>query len=271
MGEDEKLARLRSIVKELGSVVVAYSGGVDSTYLLSVCIEVLKPQNVLAVIADSESYPRRELEEAQAVAKHLGATYQVIKTNELDNPQFARNLPDRCYHCKRELMTRLWEIARERGLRHVIHGANADDLGDYRPGIEAARESGARAPLSEVGLTKADIRALSKQRGLPTWNKPAMACLASRFPYGTPLTAEALRRVEAAEEFLRCEFGLGQVRVRHHDAIARLEVEPQAIPLLAAEGNRQRVVQRLRELGYIYVALDLGAFKSGSMNDVLNR
>lgn len=258
-------------MKELQSVVVAYSGGVDSTYLLSVCLEVLGPQNVLAVIADSESYPRRELEEAQALAKHLGVTYRVIKTNELDNPLFARNLPDRCYHCKRVLMTRLWEVAREKGLHHVVHGANADDAGDYRPGINAANESGARAPLMEAGLTKTEIRALSQQRGLPTWDKPAMACLASRFPYGTALTAEALRRVEEAEEFLRREFGLRQVRVRHHDAIARLEVEPQAIPLLAAESSRQCVVQRLRELGYIYVTLDLGAFRSGSMNDVLKR
>jgi uncharacterized protein len=265
-----KRERLYSILRDLGSVVVAYSGGVDSTYLLAVSLDALGTENVLAVTAVSPTYPASEQEEASALARQRGARQRTIHTAELDDPRFASNPPERCYYCKTHLFQDLVEIARSEGLRHVVYGATVDDLGDHRPGMRAARELGARAPLLEAGLAKDEVRALSREMELPTWDKPAMACLASRFPYDSAITAEALGSVERAEDFLRKEVGVRQVRVRHHGNVARLEVDPVDFPALLSEGSRERIVSRLKELGYTYVTVDLEGFRSGSMNEVLS-
>jgi len=260
---------LYAILDELASVAVAYSGGVDSTYLLAACLEVLGPDQVLAVTADSLTYPAGEKAGAQKMAQQLGVRLRLINTKELDDPCFASNPPDRCYYCKAELFKEIWAIAKQEGLQSVVYGATQDDLGDYRPGMRAAQEHGARAPLLEAGLTKSDVRELSRRMGLPTWDKPALACLASRFPYGMTITAPRLRQVNEAEDFLRQELGLRQLRVRHHDSVARLEVEPEDMAQFTEEKTRQRVVIALKKLGYTYVTLDLAGFRTGSMNEVL--
>lgn len=267
--QERKRSHLYKIIADLGSAAVAYSGGTDSTYLLAVCLEVLGTDRVLALTADSLLTPRAELGAARQLAAQLGARHLVLPSDDLANPSISANPPDRCYHCKFSRFQELLEVARVEGMPHLVHGENADDARDYRPGSRAAQELGVRAPLREAGLAKAEVRALSRDRGLPTWNKPANACLASRFPYGTPLTAEGLARVEAAEEVLRQAWSLEQLRVRDHFPIARLEVPPAEIARLARPEARSIAVDRLRSLGYRYIALDLIGYRMGSLNDDL--
>jgi uncharacterized protein len=266
---DGKLTRLHAILRPLGRVVVAFSGGVDSSYLLSVSADLLGPGNVLAVTVDSPLMRRSEIAVAQQVADALGAPHLILQRDDLADPMVASNPVDRCYYCKFGRFTDLRKIAQERGFEHLVHGENSDDADDYRPGARAAHQLHVRAPLAEAGLTKAEVRELSRRRGLITWEMPAWACLASRFPYGTGLTAEGLGRVEAAETYLEEQFGLRQLRVRDHHPIARLEVEPDDIARLAAPEAREQIVAALGRLGYTYIALDLRGYRLGSLNDVL--
>jgi uncharacterized protein len=251
-------------MKGLESVVVAYSGGLDSTFLLKAAVDALGRENVVAVTARSETYPASEYAEARRYAKRIGSRHVTIKTTELDIEAFRRNPVDRCYHCKRELFLKLESLRRSKGFAHVVDGTNADDLRDVRYGRLAAREFGVRSPLLDAGMTKSDIRALSRRLGLETWSKSSFACLASRIPFDTRITEAALRRVEAAERFIR-GLGISQVRVRAHGETARIEVGEGEMSLaLRARGD---IVKRLKALGFVYVSLDLAGYRTGSMHE----
>ena len=269
MDTEEKLRKLRDNIKALESVVVAFSGGVDSSLVAKVCYDVLGDK-ALAITARSETYPAYEYEEAQNIAKEIGIRHMTIDTSELGIKGFAENPPNRCYFCKSELFGKLKELAKEKGYKNVADGANLDDTGEYRPGLDAAKELEVRSPLKESGLRKADIREISKYLKLPNWNKPSYACMSSRFPYGQSITEEKLTIVAAAENYLR-SIGLKQFRVRHHDTIARIEVLPEDIPLLLQDGKRTEIVRKFKEIGYKYITLDMEGYRSGSMNEVLNK
>ena len=262
---EEKYVLLQERLRSLGAVVIGFSGGADSALLAKVAYDVLGDK-ALAVIALSESYARREKDDALALAAALGIPVLTVQAQELQDENYASNPTNRCYYCKTELFSHLSRVASERGIRWIAYGANHDDLGDYRPGQVAASEFGALAPLLEAGLTKAEIRHLSRSLGLPTWDKPALACLSSRFPYGTRITAELLSRLDDAEDYLRHDLGFKQVRVRHHDTIARLEVDPAEMDRLMAADLRNQISDKLKALGYTYVAVELGGYKSGSLN-----
>jgi uncharacterized protein len=264
---DARFQGLKEILSPMGSVLVAFSGGVDSTLLLRVAKNVLG-NKVMAVTAASTVYPSEEIEQAKALAQNLKARHEIIETRELTNPQFVGNPKNRCYWCKKELFAELTSIARENNLNCVVDGSNFDDLDDFRPGMEAARELGVRSPLQEARLTKADIRSMSKRMGLPTWSKPSLACLASRIPYGTRITEDRLIRIDRAERFLK-DLGFTQVRVRHHDTIARIEVPEVDIARLLSDKPRSQIVSHFKALGYTYVTVDLEGYRTGSLNEVL--
>ena len=263
----DKLDALKQSLAGMESVLVAYSGGVDSTFLLKVARDVLGDRAV-AVTALSESYPQAELEESKRYAREMGARQILVETRELDEAGYRVNSSERCFFCKDELFTKLAPIAGREGLKFVVYGEIADDRGDHRPGARAAKEHHVRAPLADAGLTKLEIRRLSREMGLATWDKPSMACLSSRVPYGSEVTPEKLRAVERAEEVLR-ELGLRQYRVRHHGDVARIEVDPRDLEELVRSPLRELVIERVKAAGFKYVALDLQGYRTGSLNEVL--
>jgi uncharacterized protein len=261
----QKFENLKEILRSLGRVVVAFSGGVDSTFLLKVSQDVLG-DNVMAVIASSATYPEKEQEEALRIANDFKVKFKVIQTKELDDPQFRDNPPERCYFCKKELFSKLKEIAVQENFPYVCDGSNFDDTFDFRPGSMAADELDVRSPLKEARLGKEEIRVLSKDMQLPTWDKPAMACLSSRFPYYTPIDDESLRQIDSAEEYLRTK-GFSQLRVRHHGQMARIEIDPSDFSVIMDKKTREAIVDKLKEIGYLYVTLDLAGYRTGSMNE----
>jgi uncharacterized protein len=264
-----KYDALVAILRSMESVAIGYSGGVDSTLLLKVAVDTLGSRAV-AMIGRSETYPTREFEEAVAIAGAIGARSVIVQTEETDDLKFRENPADRCYYCKTELFGKLGGIASREGLRWIADGTITDDIGDFRPGMKAKAEQDVRSPLLEAALGKAEVRELSKHLGLPTWDKPSFACLSSRFPYGTAITRDNLTRVDRAETFFR-DHGFRAFRVRFHDAsTARIEVSPAEIHRLFDDDLRGAIVRAMKDLGFIYVTLDLQGYRTGSMNEVLS-
>lgn len=259
---NKKIKILQKVIQDYGSAVIAFSGGVDSSFLAKVVYEVLKDR-CLAVTAISPTIPEREIFQARKVAEEIGIPLEFIHSNELANEKFIHNSPERCYYCKHEIFGKIKELAQSRGYSYVLDGSNFDDLKDYRPGMRALAQLGIQSPLKEAQLTKEEIRVLSKSMGLSTWDKPSYACLASRFPYGQTITKEKLAMVEQAENFLQ-DLGFRQLRVRHHDNLARIELEKSFLG--EAMEKAELIVQKFKEIGYTYVALDLEGYRTGSMN-----
>lgn len=268
MNEEMKLDALRRILSELDGVAVAFSGGVDSTFLLKVAHDTLGDR-AIAVTARSCSFPERELREAQLFCAREGIRHFVCDSEELDIDGFSHNPKNRCYLCKTELFQKIWKVARENGISHVAEGSNMDDNGDYRPGLTAVKEQGVLSPLRQAELTKQEIRSLSRELGLPTWDKQSFACLSSRFPYGQEITRERLHMVEQAEQFL-LDLGLHQVRVRCHDNLARIETDEAGFELLRGLSVREQVYTAFISYGFTYVAMDLLGYRTGSMNETLS-
>jgi uncharacterized protein len=264
----EKFQLLKDNMKKRGSAAIAFSGGVDSTFLVKVA-QVVLGDKLIAVTATSSTYPERELKEAIKYAEDMGVKHLIISSEELEIEGFASNPKNRCYYCKKELFTKIKDVAKEHGVEYVFDGSNFDDTGDYRPGMQAARELEVVSPLKEAQLTKADIRELSKELGLPTWNKPSFACLSSRFPYGKKITIPKLKMVEEAEQFL-LDMGLRQVRVRHHGEIARIEVSPEERVKFFDVEVMDKIGDKFKKIGFAYVTLDILGYRTGSMNEVLS-
>lgn len=263
--QDDLFARLR----DMRRVIVAYSGGTDSAYLAWAAHEALG-DSAVAITADSASIPESHKRDAEAFARHCGFRHEYIDTYEFDNPDYVRNAPDRCFHCKDELFTRLEQVGRHRGYEHIVYGVNVDDLGDYRPGQQAAKSHEVKAPLVDAGLTKAEIRELSRMAGLPTWDRPASACLSSRIPYGTPVTTETVKTVEAGEEAIR-GLGFRQFRVRFHGELVRLEIARDELERALTLEMAERFTAIFKPLGFHYVTIDLEGYRQGSLNAVLGK
>lgn len=265
---DDKLARMQQILRELNSVAVAFSAGVDSTLVLKVAFDTLGPENVVAVTGQSDSIARSELEQTKTIADLIGVEHVIIDTDEFSNPDYLNNPTNRCYFCKTTLYSHLEKFITQRGINAMVNGINADDLNDFRPGIAAASQHNVHSPVADAGLTKREVRDLSRRFDLPTYDKPASPCLSSRVPYGQPITPEKLRMIESAEDYLH-QMGFRECRVRHHENMARIEVLLEDIPRLIEPESASKINQYFRSLGYQYVTLDLKGFRSGSLNEVI--